>query len=150
MNDSNLIGRINTNQFFLLSLTLILALCSMIYELTLAQLMSATLGGTSIRYAFAIGAFAFSLGIGSIFFESCRRRWGVIKSLSIAELGLTLVGALSPFLILTLYQANVTFIHIVAIHSPLFIVGFLSASIIYNDYVEEFYDVVRWVLAIVE
>jgi len=80
-------------------LTLILSFCSIVYELLLAQSMSATLGNSFLRYNVTIGLYLASLGAGAIL---CSKRGedDLLPLLIDVELALTLLGALSPLLIL--------------------------------------------------
>lgn len=50
-------------------LTFILAFCSIVYELILAQALAAFLENTILRYSVTIGLYMFSMGVGSFFAE---------------------------------------------------------------------------------
>lgn len=84
-------------------LSALLALCSLTYELILAQILSATLGGTLLRYSTVIGLFTLSLGMGSLLFGLRRNRgWNLMRTLFIAEFLLAVLGLVSPFFIVFL------------------------------------------------
>jgi spermidine synthase len=53
-----------------LSVTFFLSICSISYELILAQALTAFLGNTVVRYCTTIGLYLFSMGIGSFLVES--------------------------------------------------------------------------------
>jgi len=53
----------------LFAVTLVLAACSLIYELLLAQTLSALLGDTVLRYSITIGIYLGALGIGAMLCE---------------------------------------------------------------------------------
>jgi spermidine synthase len=50
----------------LYAVTLVLAMCSLLYELVLAQTLSALLGNTVLRYSITIGCYLGALGVGSL------------------------------------------------------------------------------------
>lgn len=49
--------------------TLVLAFCSIVYELLLGQSLSAFMGNTVLRYSVTIGLYLFSMGMGALFAE---------------------------------------------------------------------------------
>ncbi|HNV23959.1 MAG TPA: hypothetical protein PLH56_03295 [Candidatus Omnitrophota bacterium] len=53
----------------LYGLTFLLSFCSIVYELILAQTLSAFLANTVLRYSVTIGLYLFSLGMGSLLAE---------------------------------------------------------------------------------
>ncbi len=78
----------------LCSITLILAFCSIVYELLLGQALSAFLGNTVLRYSVTVGLYLLSMGIGSYFAEGRFIRYSALTLLWI-ELFLALVGGSS-------------------------------------------------------
>lgn len=78
-------------------LALITAFCSLIYEFNLSQTLSATLGGTYLRYATAIGIFTFALGLGSCAYGFATRRYGRKKLLLASQFALCVLGAMGPW-----------------------------------------------------
>jgi spermidine synthase len=69
----------------------VLSFCSIVYELILAQALSAFLSNTVLRYSVTIGLYMCSLGFGSLLAEK-RFTQKPIQSLLAIELLLTLVG----------------------------------------------------------
>lgn len=78
----------------LCSITLILAFCSIVYELLLGQALSAFLGNTVLRYSVTVGLYLLSMGIGSYCAEGRFIRYSALTLLWI-ELFLALVGGSS-------------------------------------------------------
>ncbi len=72
----------------------ILAFCSIVYELVLAQALSAFLGNTVLRYSITIGLYLLCMGIGSILAEGKFIK-DSIKTLLWVEVFLTLFGGFS-------------------------------------------------------
>ncbi|MFA6092586.1 MAG: hypothetical protein WCU88_03885 [Elusimicrobiota bacterium] len=87
------------NPLPLFLLTAVLSFCSIVYELLLAQSMSATLGDSFLRYNVTIGLYLASLGLGAMLC-SRRRKADLIVLLADVEIALTVLGALGPLLIL--------------------------------------------------
>ena len=83
----------------ILFLTLLLAYCSIVYELLLAQSLAVALGQTFLRYNVTIGFYLASLGLGALL---CSRvpAGDRVERLVDVELVLALLGALSPMLVL--------------------------------------------------
>ncbi len=73
------------------SIIFILACCSILYELLMAQSLSAFLGGTVLRYSTTIGLYLASLGIGAFL---CRGRVlkDSVSSLVKIEILLSVIG----------------------------------------------------------
>jgi len=80
-------------------ITSILAFCSIVYELLVAQTLTATLGGTVLRYNITIGFYIASLGFGVIFYRSFNFKDAVSRLINV-EIILSVIGTLSPFYIL--------------------------------------------------
>ena len=79
--------------------TFILAFCSIVYELLLAQTLASTMGNTILRYNITIGLYLASLGVGSLYYG--RWRGGdLVSKLIRVEIGLSIIGFASPILIL--------------------------------------------------
>ncbi len=83
----------------LFGLTLVLSSCSIIYELLLAQSLSATMGDTFLRYNTTIALYMASLGLGSLLCPAGRAE-DIPDRLVAVEYGLALTGALSPLLVI--------------------------------------------------
>ncbi len=73
-------------------LTLVLAFCSIVYELLLGQALSAFLGNTVLRYSVTMGLYLVSMGIGAMLAQA-RVLARPVVSLQIVELALTVLGA---------------------------------------------------------
>ncbi|MFC1742779.1 hypothetical protein ACFL35_02210 [Candidatus Riflebacteria bacterium] len=85
--------------FSLYLLTIILAFCSMVYELLLAQTMAATLGNTILRYNTTIGLYLASLGIGSLIYPYGKNSFEILISrLFATEIILSISGGIVPAL----------------------------------------------------
>ncbi|MCB9730187.1 MAG: hypothetical protein H6744_12840 [Deltaproteobacteria bacterium] len=80
-------------------MTLVVAFCSMVYELLLAQTLSATMGNTNFRYNLTIGLYLASLGLGAFLFGR-RKRHDDTALLIDVELWLSLCGSTAPVLVL--------------------------------------------------
>lgn len=80
----------NERQFF----SFLLAFVGVVYELGFAQILSATLGNTYLRYATTIGLFTLTLGVASLLYD--RYRFNLRK----LQAGLFIAGLLGPFLIM--------------------------------------------------
>ncbi|MFH2204916.1 MAG: hypothetical protein ABIJ96_17525 [Elusimicrobiota bacterium] len=83
----------------LLLLTLLLACCSIVYELLLAQSLAVTLGNTFLRYNVTIGLYLASLGLGALLCSRTKPGDRLLRLIDV-ELALALLGALSPVLVL--------------------------------------------------
>jgi spermidine synthase len=73
--------------------TLVVAMCSIVYELLLAQTLSSLLGNTVLRYSLTIGCYLGALGLGAILCGSGRT--DTLPRLVRVELALSAVGGLS-------------------------------------------------------
>ena len=113
-------------------ITMILAFCSLLYELMLAQTLSTTMGNTVLRYNVTIGIYIASLGLGSLVFYKIIKKieW---ESLVILELILAIIGGLGPILVLLFDSFAKNYISLqygLAItifnHFLIILVGFLS------------------------
>ena len=78
------------------TVTLIVAFCSIVYELLMAQTLSVILGNTVMQYSITIGVYLASLGIGSILCKE--ERSGNVDRLLRIEVWLMLVGGVSVIL----------------------------------------------------
>lgn len=70
---------------------LILSFCSIVYELLLAQALSAFLENTVLRYSVTIGLYLFSMGMGALICEGRHVKQPVISLLKI-EIALSVIG----------------------------------------------------------
>jgi len=74
-------------------ITLIVAYCSIVYELLLAQTLSAIMGNTVLRYSITIGVYLASLGVGALLCGHSEK--GSAQRLIRIEILLSLIGGLS-------------------------------------------------------
>lgn len=79
--------------------TLLLAFCSIVYELLLAQTLATTMGNTVLRYSTTIGFYLFALGLGALSYQR-KKPTELFPRLVRIELSLSTIGALSPTLVL--------------------------------------------------
>jgi spermidine synthase len=85
--------------------TVILACCSIVYELLLGQSLSAFLGNTVLRYSVTIGLYMLSMGIGSLIAEGRFVKHPIITLLKV-EVFLTVTGGFSVILLHLLNMAG--------------------------------------------
>ena len=105
--------------------TFILAACSIIYELLLAQALSSTMGNTALRYNITIGLYIASMGVGALLFNK------LIKSsfgerLIRIEILLAIIGGLAPVFVLL----NDTSINLLSQTLNLNFFGFFTQSLL--------------------
>jgi len=113
----------NKNVYFI---TCILAFCSIVYELVLAQTLSAFLENTVLRYSMTIGLYMFSMGFGAIMAEG-----KILKNACLAllwvEILLTVIGGFS---VVSLYLVDMLgasrFIFSLVAHSLIIVIGILT------------------------
>ncbi len=79
-------------------ITLIVAYCSIVYELLMAQTLSALMGDTVMRYSITIGVYLASLGAGAMLCEKSDEQGSASRLIRI-EIWLSIVGGLSVFFI---------------------------------------------------
>ena len=107
-------------------LTLVLAFCSIVYELLLGQTLSAFLGNTVLRYSVTIGLYMMSLGIGSMIAEGrfvARPAVGLLR----IEVLLTLFGGSSVVLLFFVDSVGASELVLSVIaHSLIVVIGVLS------------------------
>lgn len=95
-------SRFSTNeQNHLALVTFLFAFASLAYELVIAQLLTALLGGTILRYCTTIGLYTCALGFGSLLADAVSEK-KLVRWLIGVEVGLILFGALSAPLLIEL------------------------------------------------
>ncbi len=82
-------------------ITLVVAYCSIVYELLMAQTLSALMGNTVLRYSITIGVYLASLGIGAMLCEKGEEHDCTDRLIRI-EIWLSVIGSLSVFIICSL------------------------------------------------
>lgn len=108
--------------------TIILAFCSVVYELLLGQTLSAFLGNTILRYSVTIGLYMFSMGIGSLLVTE-RIRQNPLMYLVGVEVFLSLLGASSiPLLFLIDYIGFPLFVLSAVAHGLIIAIGVLTGA----------------------
>jgi len=137
------------------SLTVLVAMSTMLYELLLAQSLSTTMGNTALRYNLTIGIYIAAMGFGALVYQRIIKG-NKFKSFIQIELGLSLIGGFAPvFVLLVDYVLNlisaksqIGFYHpliqwtISSInHSLIFLIGFVAGIELplLMDMVGEFY-----------
>jgi len=114
-------------------LTLMVALCSIVYELIFSQALTVLFGQTVTRYSMTIGLYLFCLGVGSFLFsrvEASRTRV-VFYCVELALCVIGPLGALGIFLINSLsidvlLEPAGQSVLLVVCHFPIVLVGLLS------------------------
>lgn len=82
-----------------LTITFVLALGSVLYELVLAQTLASVMGNTTYRYNLTIGLYIASMGIGAALvdkFSSLHEKEYFVK----VEICLAILGAMAPWIVL--------------------------------------------------
>ena len=114
-------------------LTLIVAFCSIVYELIFSQALTIIFGGTVLRYSVTIGLFLFSLGIGSFlyrYFDSKNKKINFFR----IEILLSLIGPLGLLFIISINSITSPLVFtdffqtilLLLSHVPIILVGILS------------------------
>jgi spermidine synthase len=122
----------NLKSYQLYAITIILAGCSLLYELMLAQTLSTIMGDTIVRYNVTIGLYIASLGLGSILYPQFIKEHS-LENLAKLELLLSFFGGFGPIFILifdyfarnylgSLYYYSVNGFN----HGYIILIGFLS------------------------
>ncbi len=87
----------NRSTFPIYLVAVIVAFCSIVYELLLAQTLTALLGNSILRYSVTIGLFLFSLGMGALILD-LKKTKNPVRFLFQVEIILSIVGCMAPFL----------------------------------------------------
>src|SRR3989344_4091221 len=107
--------------------TAIVALCSMVYELQLAQLLASLLGNTVLRYSVTIGLYLAALGIGSLLANRLRQDPpAAYRHFILVELVLSFLGGLSIVSLLLLATWTPAAVLSLLSHSLMVVIGVLS------------------------
>lgn len=101
--------------------SLIVAFASMVYELGLAQILSAMLGGTTLRYAVTIGLFTATLGLGALGFDYLKERFSCEAMFPFFQNLLAWSGLISPFFLIE-WKSEYWLVN----HLPIMVIGLLS------------------------
>jgi len=120
---------LRSERALLLGLTLIVAFCSIVYELIYSEMLRVLFGGTVLRYSITIGLYLFSLGIGAFLYnyidadETNFFRIEVLLAV-VGPLGLLVMILLNSFPDVE-FPAKYTVVLVVS-HMPILAVGILS------------------------
>lgn len=111
---------------YLLAMTLVLAFCSLVYELLLGQILSAFLGNTILRYSVTVGLYMAAMGLGAYLAKEASVSKTVSQLLRV-ELALTLFGGGAVLLMFLLFAAHVPPVLFLAIaHLYIILIGVLT------------------------
>lgn len=117
------------------------AMCSLLYELLLAQTLSTTMGNTVLRYNVTIGLYIASMGIGALLYKRLLGWWqrksrDEDSGFIVVEVILSYLGVLAPILVLivdSIFQKSghyLSFISQTSLfifnHSLIVLIGFFS------------------------
>lgn len=114
-------------------LTIVVAICSIIYELVYAEALKATFGNQVARYAITIGLYLLCLGVGAMLYGKIKGI-GSAKSFLSVEIVLSIIGPLGFFFIIwvsstPIFDLNDPSDYLIALtlaHLPIVLVGLLS------------------------
>ncbi len=106
--------------------TIVVAFCSILYELLLAQTLTVLFGGSVLRYSITIGLYLFSLGVGTLSFSYFKG--GALRLFVRTELWLSLIGASAVgfLLMVSVWQFHFPVLVFVFAHLLILLIGFLS------------------------
>ncbi|QGA82831.1 Spermidine synthase [Halomicrobium sp. LC1Hm] len=120
---------LRSDRVLLLGLTLVVAFCSIVYELIYSEMLRVLFGGTVLRYSITIGLYLFSLGIGAFLYNYVGE---AETNFFRIEVLLAVVGPLGLLVMILLnsvpdvrFPAKDTAV-LVASHLPIIAVGVLS------------------------
>lgn len=120
---------LRSERVLLLGLTLIVAFCSIVYELIYSEMLRVLFGGTVLRYSITIGLYLFSLGIGAVlynYFDEDETNFFRIEVLLAVVGPLGLLGMILLNSVPDLQFPAKNTIVLVASHLPIVAVGILS------------------------
>lgn len=90
---------INKTALFWMVVTFTTAMCSILYELVLAQTLSSVMGNTAHRYNLTIGLYIASMGLGAVLVDKISKQDQISYFMRI-EILISIFGAIFPWLIL--------------------------------------------------
>jgi len=107
-------------------ITILMAACSIIYELVLAQTLTALFGGVVLRYSITIGLYLLGLGLGALYFE--RYSHGSADRFFRTQLILSTLGSLGfiSLIFISGWQYDFPWLVWAYAHSLIVIIGFFS------------------------
>lgn len=112
-------------------MTFVVAACSLLYELLMAQALSAIMGNSVLRYNLTIGTYIASMGVGALFFNRFKLD-NKYLGLTYVEILLCIVGGISPLLILAFdyFLHHISFPGYFSYHGPII----QSLSFVFNHF----------------
>ncbi len=107
-------------------LTLTVAFCSLMYELVLAQTLTALFGSLVLRYSLTIGLYLMGLGLGALSFKYVKNQPAHYFTLN--QVILSLLGSMGvlSLLILSVWQYDFPWLVILLAHALVLLIGFFS------------------------
>jgi S-adenosylmethionine/arginine decarboxylase-like enzyme len=129
------------SSLILLFFATVVAMCSLLYELLLAQTLSTTMGNTVLRYNVTIGLYIASMGVGALVYKKLLQWWknssqNEDTGFVTVEILLSCFGVLAPIMVLivdSLFQKSGHYQSLfsqtslfVFNHSLIVLIGFLS------------------------
>jgi len=118
-----------TDRRVILTLTFVVAFCSIAYELVYSELLTVFYGGTVLRYSITIGLYMFSMGVGAFLSSSLDES---APNFFRTEVYLAIAGPMGAFVIIGLNSApDLVFpgkraLTLGVAHVPILVVGLLS------------------------
>jgi spermidine synthase len=111
---------------FIYASTFVLAFCSIVYELLLAQALSAFLGNTVLRYSVTIGLYMLSMGIGALLAQGRVLR-NALLALQRVEILLTVIGGSSVLGLFVLHALGLPLgLFALSAHALIVVIGILT------------------------
>lgn len=107
-------------------ITSLVAFCSIVYELLLAQGLTMVWGHSLVRFAQTIGCYLFALGVGALSLSPHKTRADSLKLLTSIEIILGLIGYILPFLWVVALPLGEGWSLWIYLQGLIFSVGFLS------------------------
>ncbi len=111
-------------RLYLYVVAILVAFCSIVYELIFSQVLTVIFGGAVVRYSVTIGLYLLFLGIGSFYYERVKSRhdWTFLY----VEILLSIIGPLGVFFIIFINSLLPNGFALLLSHLPIILVGFLS------------------------
>jgi len=108
-------------------LTILMAACSLVYELALAQSLTALFGGTVLRYSVTIGLYLFGLGLGTFYVDQ-RPAKHLAHSFFYVQIGLSVLGSLGfiSMIAVSVWQFDYPWLVFLYAHGLILVIGFFS------------------------
>ncbi len=107
----------------------LVAFSSFVQELALAQTLTATLGGTLLRYSTTIGLFAFSLGMGAYSYAHAPDRFRSRRAFLVLQVLMVALGAFGPAMVELcdpVARGGVAWLWQVLSYLPVIAIGYVS------------------------